>query len=353
LVSNNGSILGDVQLYIGNDIFDGSLGVIGGTIFGYAGDDILTGGLGGERIEGGFGNDVVTGNGGIDILLGEGGNDSLFGGAGADELFGGDGDDRISFDFADTVIDGGLGTDTLVVDATGSIVVTPLSFEALEFVSGSGLTLTGSQFRNGLANNTTVSGTGSLTVNMDVGVNFLSQNFVFSGSGVTVTVNGTSGIDVMKLGRASHIVDAGGGNDQIRGGTAADTIIGGDGNDKIIGFTGADVITGGTGADQFRYMFDTDSGTGANADRITDYEIGVDRLNFSLLDTNLGLAGVQGFAFVGNGAFSGGGAASIRYQNSGADLLVQCDVNGDGISDMEIILQGRAGGTLTGADFIL
>ena len=62
---------------------------------------------------------------------------------------------------------------------------------------------------------------------------------------------------------------------------------------------------------------------------------------------------MQGFAFVGNGAFSGGGAASIRYANSGADLLVQADINGDGIADMEIILQGLNGGTLTGADFIL
>ena len=94
-------------------------------------------------------------------------------------------------------------------------------------------------------------------------------------------------------------------------------------------------------------------GLGAGADRITDYTIGGDRLNFSGLDTNAGLAGIQGFAFVANGAFSGGGTASIRYTNSGADLLVQADVNGDGIADMEIILQGLNGGTLTAGDFIL
>jgi hypothetical protein len=33
--------------------------------------------------------------------------------------------------------------------------------------------------------------------------------------------------------------------------------------------------------------------------------------------------------------------------------LVQADVNGDGVADMEIILQGLAGGTLTAGDFIL
>ena len=54
----------------------------------------------------------------------------------------------------------------------------------------------------------------------------------------------------------------------------------------------------------------------------------------------------------GNAAFSGG-AAQLRYTNSGADLLVQADIDGDGIADMEIILQGLNGGTLTAGDFIL
>lgn len=301
---------------------------IGQNLFGGSLADTLNGGALGDRLFGRGGANIVNGNGGDDTLyLETGGNGSS--------------------------MNGGTGTDTLVVSATTNSLAALTGIEAIQMASNSNLTLTGSQFANGLANNTSVTGSGSLTVNMEAGVNFLSQNFVFSGGGVGVTVNGTSGTDIIKSGTSVHTIDAGGGNDQIRGGTAADTINGGDGNDKIIGFTGADVITGGTGADQFRYMFDTDSGTGVNADRITDYEIGVDRMNFSLLDTNPGLAGVQGFAFVGNGAFSGGGAASIRYADSGADLLVQCDINGDGVADMEIILQGQAGGTLTAADFIL
>ena len=166
--------------------------------------------------------------------------------------------------------------------------------------------------------------------------------------------NGTSNdADIIKSGNGVHIINAGDGNDQIRGGTAADIINGGNGDDKIIGNSGADVITGGTGIDQFRYFLASDSGPGAGADVITDYEIGVDRFNFSLFDTNPGLAGIQGFAFVGNAAFSGGGAAQLRYTNSGANLLVQADIDGNGIADMEIILQGQAGGTLTPADFIL
>jgi serralysin len=299
-----------------------------------------------ENAIGGSGIDVLVGNAVANILDGGSGVSTLNGGAGNDRLILGSG-------ASGSTIDGGADTDTLVVNTGVSSLAGLIGIEALELNGGAGLTLTGSQFATGLALNTAVSGTGSITVNMDAGINFLSQNFVFSGTGVTVTVNGTAGNDIIKSGRGVHIINAGDGNDQIRGGIFADTINGGAGNDKIIGFTGADVITGGTGSDQFRYLFAGDSGLGAGADRITDYTIGQDRFNFSQFDTDAVTPGIQGFAFVGNAAFSGGGAASIRYTNSGADLLVQADINGDGIADMEIILDGRSGGTLTAADFIL
>ena len=159
--------------------------------------------------------------------------------------------------------------------------------------------------------------------------------------------------DIIKGGAGVHIINTGDGNDQIRGGTSADIINGGAGDDKIIGNRGADVITGGTGSDQFRYLFAGETLLGAGADRITDYEIGVDRFNFSQFDTNPALAGIQGFAFVGDAAFSGGGAAQIRYTTSEANLLVQADIDGDGVADMEIILDGLGGGVLTAGDFIL
>ena len=297
----------------------------------------LGGGLAADTLNGGALGDFLYGGGGANIVNGNGGDDRMFLDAGANG----------------SSFDGGTGVDTLIVNSTTTSLASLAAIESVQLASASGLTLTGSQFATGLANNTAIGGTGSITVNMTAGINFLSQNFVFSGSGVTVTVNGTSGIDIIKCGTGVHIINAGDGVDQIRGGTSADTINGGAGNDKIIGFTGADIITGGTGNDQFRYLLASDSGMGAAADRITDFTIGGDRLNFSAIDTDAITPGDQGFAFVGNGAFSGGGTASIRYTNSGADLLVQADVNGDGIADMEIILQGLNGGTLTATDFIL
>jgi Ca2+-binding RTX toxin-like protein len=157
----------------------------------------------------------------------------------------------------------------------------------------------------------------------------------------------------MKLGNYSHTANGGDGVDQIKGGTAVDTINGGNGNDKINGEGGADILTGGTGSDVFKYAAASDSGPGAASDRITDFTIGQDRLNFVNIDADAATAGDQAFTFLGTAAFANTGLGQLRYLTSGADLIVQADVNGDGVADMEMILQGLSGQVLTVADFVL
>jgi hypothetical protein len=296
----------------------------------------------------------ILGNGGNDLLVGSDLGDYIDGGSGINTVNGLGGNDLlvVAANGSGSFIDGGAGNDTLAV--SGAVSLGGLTgIENIQLASGAALTLTGSQLANGISLfGTTVSGAGSLTVNMDPDVLFVSANFAFSG-GVAMTVNGTSGTDIIKCGPTSHTINAGGGVDQIRGGTAADTINGGDGNDKIMGFGGADVMTGGAGADQFRYILASDSGLGAAADRITDFAIGQDILNFVLLDADAATAGDQAFNFIGTAVFTNSGLGQIRYTNSGADLLVQVDTDGNGSADMAIILQGRAGSTLTAADFVL
>lgn len=374
----------------GNDIVFG--GVDNETLLGGEGNDTISGGLGDDVLMGGAGVDTAsyassvrgvtvrldltvaqdTGSQGIDTLIdlenlvGSGANDNLIGnsaanildgGAGISTLGGNAGNDRLILGSgaSGSVIDGGADTDTLVINSTVSSLASLTGIEAVELVAGAGLTLTGSQFANGLASNSALTGTGTITVNMDAGVNILAQSMTFSSTVATV-VNGTSGVDIIKLGLGAstgNTVNSGDGVDQIRGSNGVDTINGGIGNDKIMGIGGADVLTGGAGNDQFRYFQQSDSGLGAAADQITDFTVGGDRLNFLLIDADAVTAGDQAFNFVGTAAFANTGTGQIRYQNSGADLLVQADVNGDGVADMEIILQGQAGGTLTGADFIL
>jgi predicted extracellular nuclease len=298
------------------------------------------------------GEDSLFGLGSDDVIDGLASNDRISGGAGADQLFGGEGNDTLYIDTSDTVIDGGAGTDTIYFAGSGALAGSVVSIEAVQLVSGANMILTGTQFA-GLAVDTAVSGNGMLTINIDTPfTTTFTTLYSFSGN-VTVTMNGTTGIDAMKAGNVSHTINGGDGVDQITGGSAVDTINGGDGNDKIMGRGGADILTGGTGNDQFRYATAAESGLGAAADRITDFVIGEDILVFTLIDADVVTPGDQPFGFIGTAAFTNTGIGQIRYQDSGANLLVQADVDGDGNADMEIILQGLAGQTLTSGNINL
>jgi uncharacterized protein len=300
------------------------------------------------------GHDSLFGLDGDDVVNGLGDNDRLVGGLGSDQLFGGDGDDTLYMDVNDSVIDGGAGTDTIYFVGSGAFVGALASIESIQLAGGAALTLTGSQFNDGLANDTSLYGAGNITVNMTAGVFFVANNFVVTGgSNVTMTINGANDVNVIKAANVVNTINGGTDIDQIRGGTLGDSINGGSGDDKIIGFGGADTITGGSGADQFRYLLTSDSGFGAARDQITDFAIGSDRLNFLFFDADPLTAGDQAFNFVGTAAFTATGIGQVRYFTSGADILVQADVNGDGVADMEIVLQGIGGGTLTAGDFIL
>jgi Ca2+-binding RTX toxin-like protein len=374
--------LGDDTLYTNSNTFSSAFGGDGndtiyahGTIFGDAGNDTIyiqqsyypgqvRGGTGDDTIYaapggsnavfGEDGADTLIGGVAADTLNGDAGNDRLVGGGGVNNLYGGDGNDRFELDGTDsgTVIDGGADIDTLAISGAVTLGGNFLGIEALELTGGA-LTLSSSQMQTGLSLLSAISGTGTITVNMQPGFNFVSSGFSYAGTGVTFIVNGSSGSDVIKAGNANHTINAGDGVDQIRGGGQIDTIDGGAGNDKIMGLGGADMITGGSGNDQFRYFFTSDSGLGASADRITDFTVGQDLFNFVLMDADAVASGDQAFSFIGTDAFSNTGLGQIRYLTSGADLIVQADVDGNGVADMEIILQGLGGGSLSGGDFIL
>jgi Ca2+-binding RTX toxin-like protein len=299
--------------------------------------DTITGTVSRDRLEGGLGDDTLNGNGGID------------------SLYGGDGTDRLIVDASGsgTTVDGGTGTDTLAVSGAVSLGGIA-SIEAIELTAGSNLTLTTSQLMAGLAPNTQLSGSGTITVNLEANVFTAMTGFQGVGAPINFVLNGSSGDDYIKAAHFNNTINGGVGRDFIRGGNGVDTIDGGADNDKITGWGGADILTGGSGSDQFRYFYATDSGTGAAADRITDFTIGSDVIDLRLLDKDLVTPDIQNYtlSFVGSSAFGAGGAGQIRYAASGADMLVQLDLDGNGTSDMEIVLQGLAGQTLSVNDFL-
>lgn len=231
----------------------------------------------------------LLGNAGANIFVGTAFNDTLDGGAGIDILEGGIGNDTYIIDVAtDTVVEGllGAGTDTVIVDG------------AFNFTLAADLeNLT-------LRNTASLQGTGNALGNVIVGN---ASNNILLGLG---------------------------GNDAINGGAGADRINGG---------AGVDTLTGGAGNDTF--VFGSVAEIGNNArfrETITDFAAG-DILDFTAIDANTGVVGVQGFALVSTGAI---GAGQLRY----ADGVLQGYVNNDAIADFSINLTGAP--VLTAGSFI-
>lgn len=308
------------------------------TINGSANTNTLTGSVQRETINGFDGADTINGGGGIDTLNGGAGNDTIIlSGSGA-------------------IIDGGADTDTLQLNSGSFSVGSVSSMEAIALFGGATLNLTDTQFATGFNLFSNLSGTGTIAVNLQAGGSTLNARgmAVSLGSAINFLVNGNIGTDVIKiaLGAAGNL-SGGAGSDIIVGGDQVDTINAGSEIDKIRGGGGADILTGGSGADVFKYRNVSDSGIGAAADIITDFVAGTDRINLTRIDTNPFVSGDQNFVFVDTVAFTNNGIAQVRWVDLGADLRVEADINGDGIADMHILLQGAGAQALTVADFVL
>ncbi|WP_425614262.1 DNRLRE domain-containing protein [Anatilimnocola sp. NA78] len=83
------------------------------TIYGDAGNDLITGGAATDLIDGGTGDDIIWGRGGNDIILGDAGRDYLYGEADNDVLMGGTDDDYLLGGAGADILNGGGGLDRL------------------------------------------------------------------------------------------------------------------------------------------------------------------------------------------------------------------------------------------------
>jgi serralysin len=309
----------------------------------------------GATVYGGTGNDTITGGEFIGHYYGGDGDDTLIDGPTyLQYLYGGAGNDTLVLR-SGGVADGGTGFDTAIINGlAGYYSFTDV--EAVYLNAGANLYLRPLDYSGFVDHGTVISGQGTITISLNSSsLEFAAGSLLLAnGTALTLVINGSQFGDVIKGHRdAINVIDGGDGDDQIRGGAQADTIIGGNGADKIIGANGADILTGGQGADTFRFQAASHSGIGAAADRITDFQIGTDKLAFAAIDTDPLTPGDQAFAFIGTTAFHASGAAEMRYMTSGANLLLQADLNGDGIADMEVVLAGLAGQVLSSGDFLL
>jgi Ca2+-binding RTX toxin-like protein len=301
-VSNAGTIVGGVQLGDGDDLYDGTLGLVRGAVQGEGGADTIQGGAGGERLLGQDGDDLLEGNGG---------GDTLQGGAGSDELRGGEGNDVLSGGAGGDLIEGGAGIDLLdYATDTAGVTVDLASGDAFGG-EAAGDEISGMEWARG--------GTGN-----DRFVGTADANRLWGGAG----------------------------NDQLFGQAGADRLIGGEGNDTLTGGAGADVLVGGPGNDRFVFAALADSTVAPiGRDRILDFAPG-DKIDLSPIDANAALAGNQAFTlFRAALGFLDHTPGQVRAVAANGVVLVQVEVTGDTVADLAFTVAGVA--ALAETDFIL
>ncbi|MDG5750518.1 tail fiber protein [Qipengyuania sp. XHP0211] len=335
------------------------------TFRGLAGTDTLTGNGGADALYGGNGDDIL--DGGAD-------NDMLDGGFGNDTMRGGSGDDFYRLvDPGDVVIENaGEGIDTVqsvMSFARLGANVENLILAGWESSDGFGNAManeiTGNSYANtlyGVGGDDTINGRGG-------------KDTIFAGSGNDIvyggnagdeiyggigndelwgengwdTIHGGSGADSIGGGEGNDVLFGGDGADQLIGEAGDDMVYGGAGNDVVSGGAGVDTLTGGDGADVFIF-FAGDLEAAGN--RITDFQQAQgDVIDLAPIDpVNNGES--DAFAFIGTDAFSNT-AGELRFEQDVAsnETVVEGDIDGDGLADFVIRLDGLVDLTLT--DFSL
>ena len=280
-VNVNNTEAGNDRLVIkagsGNDTINATglpAGVIGLTIDGGAGNDVILGSQGNDSLLGGVGNDVVTGGRGDDVAFLGANNDTFIWnpGDGSDIVEGEAGIDALLFNganIAETINILANGGRTLFLRDVANITMDLNGVENLDFnaLGGADTIVVGD-----------LTGTGVKQVNVDLSA--VAGGGTGDGAADSVTINGTqggdaitilaSGAEVIVAGLAARvaltgsegtndslIINGQGGDDRINAsplvaGRVKLTINGGLGNDTIDASRGDDIVNGGDGNDLVR-----------------------------------------------------------------------------------------------------
>ena len=310
-VTLNGTVMADD--FVGTFLAD--------QISGYYGDDTLAGGGGDDRLIGEFGNDILRGGNGNDRVFGDDGDDRVNGGGGSDGLDGGQGNDTLDGGVGIDAMIGGQGNDVYYVDLTADLVI-EVAGQGTDEVRSDTITIDLQAYAN--VENATALGTATLDI---IGTN--ANNFLVGNSGINA-IDGVGGNDTIFGGGGLDVLIGNLGNDLLSGNLGNDTLFGGFGADTLIGGTGLDFLHGDGGADVFEFSTAAEAGKGANRDHIVDFQAGSDKIDFSTF--------MAGGSFIGASPFSALAAPEVRYLR--ASGLLQGDVNGDGITDFSLQLEG-------------
>ena len=251
--------------YAKGDVYDSIEGITGSNFA-----DTIYGDNQSNTLKGLAGDDYLAGLGGNDYLYGGEGYDTLYGGTGNDKLYGGADDDTLHGNSGDNKLYGGSGEDKLYGGSDND-----------NLYGGSGSDL----LRGGSGDNNLYGGSGD-----DELVGGFGDNYLDGGSGVDLAYyryaqqsvildledgQATSGSHTDTIVNIENVI--GSYYDDILTGDDGDNVINGShGDDLIRGDDGDDTLTGGAGADTFEFHHSTSD---VDQDVITDFEIGVDKID--------------------------------------------------------------------------
>jgi Ca2+-binding RTX toxin-like protein len=268
-------------------------------------------------------NLVTTGAGGDLIVMHDGGDDIVEAGGGNDFIHFGN---ALT---ADDQVDGGAGFDTVGLLGSYAITLAATSLTSVEKLAF---------YSNGDT-------TGATANNYDVTMHDAN---VASGESMMVVAQSL-------LAHETLVFDGSAESDgrfNVRGGRGDDTIRTGAGNDQLYGNLGADLLFGGAGNDIFEYYSALES-TAAHWDTILDFTRG-DKINLIAIDAD-GKAenGNQSFLFIGAQAFSGQARELRVSQVAEGGWIVEGDLDGDGSAELVIAVTVSDGHSLTADAFWL
>jgi serralysin len=242
--------------------------------------------------------------------------ENAIGGNGSDTFRGNSANNRFTPNAGTDVVDGGLGTDTVVFSgARAAYTITWTGQTGTVVGNGQNVTVTNVEFLQFTDQTIAATPTGGIVVGGDI---------------TSETINGTALADVIGGLGGDDTINGLAGNDTLNGGSGNDTLNGGDGDDVLIGALGNDTLNGGAGIDTADY-------SGAGAAVTINLTTGTGSGGAGT-ETLSGVENVTGTAFADT--LTGDGNANVLRGGGGVDTL-----NGGGGADQLFAgAPGLAGG---------
>ena len=303
------------------------------TLNGGFGKDVLFGGSGADKVNGNNDIDRLYGQGGDDILDGGAASDFLYGGSNNDTLFGNNGNDRLFGGGGEDILNGGTGRDRADYQNSNDGIIVNLIDTSINTGDAAGDTYISIEDIGGTGGNDELTGDGQAnriyansgddTVNGEGG-----DDRIFGAAGEDILNGGDSNDDL--YGAADNdTLNGDNGSDRLYGGSGDDILFGGNQNDRLAGNSGMDLLNGGNGQDRLFGGDDNDILIGGIGDDFLRGDRGEDQLNGGTGNDRI-------YGNSDNDILSGGTGNDALYGGNGSDIFIfEAGYEADRIVDFE------------------